>query len=533
MSDGRLTIGRSAALLAVTALVLATAGVTYFVVRRDAGGQHPGMDMSSQAPPAASTPGAAPPGAQLPAATDTPVPDIDVTLTPEAVARAGIEVSPVGTSAGADAVRIPAVIEANAYRRVAVTPLVAGRVTRVEAELGQPVRRGATLAVVYSPGLAEAQTRYLSARAELDAAVQELNRTERLAAIGAASQQELERIRASHTSMATAVEGARAQLVLLGMAPAAIARLTTPNEITATTSVPAPIDGVVLERQANVGLNVDPSMPLFTVVDLSNVWAVGDAYERDFPRIRVGSDATVTTTAYPGLALAGRVTYIDPQLNPESRTARIRVEVPNPRRELRLGMYAELQIAARRTTGVVTVPRDAVQTIGSRQFVYLSPPGQRGTFVEREVRLGDMSGSSVEIISGVKPGDAVVTKGSFFVRAERERLGLRAAPGSQAPSGAMPGMAMGGNQNTDAVRVTVTEKGFEPGRISVSGAQPVRITFVRTTDNTCAKEIVVPAHNIRRALPLNEPVVVELPQKRGEVAFACGMNMLRGAIVVQ
>lgn len=536
MTDGRGTISRGAALLTAAVLVIVTSAVTYLTVRDRDVDEHARMQAPATAVPTAQSGAATAPPTRPAAATpsETPLPDLQVNLTEEAVARAGIEVGAVGTSAMANAVRIPAVIEANAYRRVQVTPLVAGRVTRVDAELGQQVKRGATLALVYSPGLAEAQTRYLSTRAEFGAAAQELKRTERLVAIGAASQQELERIGASHTSVATAVEGARAQLVLLGMTTTAISRLTAPNEITATTSVPAPISGIVLERQANVGLNVDPSMPLFTIVDLSTVWAIGDVYERDFPRVRVGSEATMTTTAYPGLALGGRVTYIDPQLSPESRTARVRVEVPNPRRELRLGMYAELTIAARGGNQVVTVPREAVQTIGNRQFVYLASPGQMGKFVEREVRLGDVSGAGVEITTGLTSGDAVVTKGSFFVRAERERLGLRAAPGAQAPAGGGPGMPMGEAVPTaDAMRVTITEKGFEPARVTASAGAPVRVTFLRTTENTCAKEVVLPSLNVKRPLPLNEPVVVELPQKAGEVAFTCGMNMLRGAVVIR
>lgn len=551
MTDStRVTMSRRAAIAAGLILLLVGAGVTWLVVRSR--GAHPaaGMNMEPAAGQRASD-AASPAPAGTPApASDARLPDAEVTVTEEAVKRAGIEVAPVSTSGDAAAITIPGVIEANAYRRVPVTSLVAGRVTRVNAELGEHVKRGAPLAVIYSPGLAEAQTKYLSARAELEAAGQELKRTERLVEIGAASCQELERIRATHTTVATAVEGARAQLVLLGMTPAAIGRLTSARDISATTSVPAPIDGVVTERQANLGLNVDTSTPLFTVVDLSSVWVVGDLYEKDFPAVRVGSAATVTTTAYPGLALRGRVTYIDPQLNEQTRTARVRVEVPNPRRELRLGMYAEMQIAgAGRGTGVA-IPREAVQTIGNRQFVYVAKPGQRGRYTEREVRMGSISGERVEIIAGLASGDAVVTKGSFFVRAERERLGLR-QPGATA--GAMPhGMPMeqpagktappprrdtarqAAKDARSAPQVRVTEKGFEPARISVAAGTPARVTFVRTTDNTCAKEVQFPSLNIKRALPLNETVVVEFtPSKTGEIAFACGMNMLRGTVVVQ
>jgi cobalt-zinc-cadmium efflux system membrane fusion protein len=414
----RVTLSRTTAIASGLILLLIGATVSYLLVRRNV------TEHVQPAPSSAGSATATPP-TPLPPSTDTPLSDVEVTLTEEAVKRAGIEVAPVSTSGAAGAVTIPGVIEADAYRKVVVTPLVAGRVTRVTAELGQQVRRGASLATIFSPGLAEAQTRYLSIRAELEAVSQELKRTERLVEIGAASRQELERVRATHTTAATAVEGVRAQLALLGMSPAAISGLASAKDISSITSVPAPIDGVITERQANLGLNVDTSTPLFTVVDLSSVWVQGDLYEKDFSSVRVGSTVTVTTTAYAGLVLHGRVAYIDPQLNEQTRTARVRVEVPNPRRELRLGMYAEMQIAGRGAVVGVAVPREAVQTIGNRQFVYIAQPGQRARYTEREVRIGKTSGDVVEIVAGLKSGDAVVTKGSFFVRAERERLGPR------------------------------------------------------------------------------------------------------------
>lgn len=542
--DKRVRMGRGAAAVAAVALLLAGAGLTFLLVRPDRADPPAGPDPANVAAP---TPGAAaPPAASVPP-TDGPLPDIDITLTEEAVARAGIEVAAVGTSGATDAVRMTGVIEADAYRRVAVTPIVAGRITRVTAELGQQVKRGVTLAQIFSPGLAEAQTKFLSARAELEAVVQELRRTERLVEIGAASRQELERTRATHTTYATGVEGARAQLVLLGMTPAAIGRLTAPGEISATTSVAAPIDGVVIERQANPGLNVDPSTPLFTVADLSHVWVMGDLYEKDFPRVRVGSAATITTTAYPGMALSGRVGYIDPQLNEQTRTARVRVEVPNPRRELRLGMYAEMQIGTDNSRRAVTVRREALQILGNRKVVYVARPGQRGGYIEREVSVGEVSGDVVEITSGVSPGDAVVTKGSFFVRAEGERLGVRAT-GGNAPAAPMAGMqhgtpagspasppAPGPSGQTGVIRkIRIADAGFEPARVEVQKGALVTLEFLRVSDKTCATEVVVPSQQIRKALPLNTPVQIEVrAPESGEVSFSCGMSMLKGAVVVR
>ena len=143
--------------------------------------------------------------------------------------------------------------------------------------------------------------------------------------------------------------------------------------------------------------------------------------------MRVGSEAAITTSARPDLTLRGRVSYIDPQVSADTRTAKVRIEVPNPGGELRLGMYADVVVAGASGTSTPRVPRNAVQNVGDRTVVYLANPKEPGKFIEREVRLGQTSGEQVEVVSGVQPGDVVVTEGSFFVRAERERLGLRPA----------------------------------------------------------------------------------------------------------
>ena len=173
-------------------------------------------------------------------------------------------------------------------------------------------------------------TRYTSVSAELEAHERELARTEKLVEIGAASRQELERLHAEHTARRADVQSARSRLELLGVPAAALDVPARTTKMRASADVPAPIDGVVTERLANVGLNVDPASKLFTVVDLTTVWVVAELYEKDFSRVRVGSPATVTTTAYPDLALQGRVSYIDPQVSAQTRTAKLRVEVRNP-----------------------------------------------------------------------------------------------------------------------------------------------------------------------------------------------------------
>ncbi len=500
--ERRLHVTPMVAVMAVLSLLLIGGGGTYLLMRE---GSAPEVTPTS-------APGATSDAVIGRAASTSP--DVVVTLTKAAADRAGIHLTPISMPVGTETLRVPGIVEPNAYQQVTVTPLVSGRIVMVSAQLGDRVRKGQPLAEVYSPELAEARTKYIAARAMLDAHDRELQRTEKLVEIGAASRQELERIHAEHAAQTAEVESARSRLELLG---AAGDEGSSKSQADATTRVPAPIDGVITERLANVGLNVDPTSRLFSVVDLSNVWIIADVYERDLARVREGVRATVTTAASPGQLLAGRVSFIDPQLNSATRTARIRVEVANPRGDLRLGMYTEVAIESAGTASALAVPRDAVQSVGDKQVIYLSVPNDPEKFVEREVRLGRTLGDHVEVLAGLSAGDSVVSGGSFFLRSEAERLGLR---GSQA--------------DVQAAKIVVTEKGFEPDKVSVPAGATVRLTFVRTTDKTCGTEVVFPSLKIKRALPLNEPVVIEfMPAQTGEVAFACGMNMLKGVVVVQ
>ena len=417
--ESRVSLRWPVVVASAVGLLAIGAGATYLALKGPARSTV-GGEMSTGMSPA--------PNPTAPAATA-----VVVTLSPEAVERARIVVAPVIAGSGVGSMRLPALVEPNAYRQVAVTPLAAGRVTRVMVDLGTEVRQGQTLAQVFSPELAEAQTRYVSARADLEAHERELERTGKLVEIGAASRQELERVHADHASKRAGAESARSQLELLGLSRPAIDSLGAGGAVAATIDVPAPIGGVITERQANLGLNVEPGAVLFTVVDRSSVWIVADLFEKDFASVRVGSVATVTTAAYPALLIKGRVSYIDPQVSAETRTAKVRIEVPNARGELRFGMYADVRLDTAGQPSATLIPKSALQTVGGRQVVYLVDAKEPGRFTEREVRLGQNVGDHVEALSGVSPGELVVTDGGFFVRAELERLGLR-QPASEASS---------------------------------------------------------------------------------------------------
>ena len=344
----------------------------------------------------------------------------EIVLTPDQIQRAGIQVVEAKKGTVTARLHLPGVVQPNAYKNLDVTSLVAGRITQVRAELGQRVMQNEMLATVYSPELADAQTAFIAARSQLAAHDLALARTQRLFAIGAASRQELEKMDAEKADMTRAVETARAKLVLLSIPEDKAQRIASPADVITTFDVKSPIAGVITKRGVNAGLNIDPATPLFTVTDLSTVWVVADLYERDFTIVGIGSPVTITTAAYPGLELRGRVNYIDPQVQAETRTAKLRAEVANAADRLRLGLFVDVSIAGRSGRPVVMVPKTAGQMMGTQSVVFVSTAP--GRFAQRTVTPGDTLGNDVAISSGLDAGDMVVAEGAFFLRAERERL---------------------------------------------------------------------------------------------------------------
>ena len=381
-------------LAAILLIAVGAAGAT-LALRYTEGSRAPAVALPA---PSSSAPSPPAPAASEPAG------DVEVILTPEAVTRAGLKTAQVTASASAASVTVPGTVMANAYREVKVTPIVGGIVTKVHVELGATVKRGMPLVTLVSAELADAQTKYLSMAAMFNADHRKLQRTQELVEIGAASRQELEEITAVHESHATEVEAARQRLLILGLTPEQVGTLTSPSQIVSTIVVPAPIDGVITARSANLGQVVAMGMELLSVTDLSEVWVVGDLYEQDFEAVRVGSTAVVTATAYPGMTLRGRVSYIDPRVDPQARTAKARVEVPNADGRLRLGMYVAVTFSGAASGRAVVVPRAAVQAIGDRHVVYIPVKGEEGKFVQRVVRLGAPVGEAYTVLSGVKPG---------------------------------------------------------------------------------------------------------------------------------
>jgi membrane fusion protein, heavy metal efflux system len=346
--------------------------------------------------------------------------DLQVDLGPDDLKKAQVQTIHVDMHEISDTLRAPGIVKPDEYKLVHVTPLVGGVIRQVPVVLGDHVKRGQTLAVVFSSELATAESEYLAMLAALEADHKKLQRTQNLVQLGAASQQEEDDVAADHAAHEAHVRSALERLRLLGASDHQIAELKQAEQINANLVVPAPINGVVLTRTANLGLVTNMSQELFTVADLSTVWVMASINEKDFSTIHIGTSATVTASAYPGRAWKGRVVYIQPQVDPSSRTAQARIEVANPGEALRLDMYMDVAFDSAGAKNSA-VPESAVQAIGDKQYVFLPVKGSEGSFAVHEVKVGPASNGFFPVLDGLKLNDEVVTEGSFILKAEAVR----------------------------------------------------------------------------------------------------------------
>jgi membrane fusion protein, heavy metal efflux system len=353
--------------------------------------------------------------------TGGPSGDQTLTISSEEAQRAGIKIETVGEriSTGVGAQQTTGVVQANAYRETPVVSIVGGIVRSVGPELGQNVRKGQTVAVVFSDELAQAQSRYLTAVAELDEHHRHHARTAKLVEIGAASREEFEMATSKLRSAESEVANVRQRLLLLGLSSQRIAALRSTSQISSDVSVPAPVSGTLTSRGVNSGEVIEANKELMRVTDLSSVWVIGQVYEKDLALVRAGSGASITSDAYPGRVFRGQVSYVDPKIDPQTRTTQVRVELANPGQQLKIGMYVNVAFAALSGTQSTTpvVPVAAVQNLGNQQVVFVATSNPN-VFAMRTVRVGQESNAYYPALEGLAVGDHVVTSGSFMLRAE-------------------------------------------------------------------------------------------------------------------
>ncbi len=283
--------------------------------------------------------------------------------------------------------------------------------------VGRPVKKGEPLFSIYSPELLATQQEYLLA----------LDTRKRLAASGGMT-----------NDGDGLVAAARRKLELWDVPRSEIDRLERTGEPSRTITFFSPATGVLTKKDVVPGMRVNAGDMPFEIVDLSRVWALADAYETDIGHVKVGMTATLSLKAFPNRTFHGRVAFIDPFLDPKTRTAKVRIEVPNPTGELRPEMFGEVVLQGRSREGV-RVPADAVIHSGTKSVVFVALPD--GKFQPREVELGEANSDFVEVVSGLEKGDGVVTRANFLVDSEsrlRASLAALSAPAGQSPAKGTP-----------------------------------------------------------------------------------------------
>lgn len=312
----------------------------------------------------------------------------------------GVKTTAISAKGGAHMLNAVAQVEYNEKALTHVHTKVSGWIEKLHVNFtGQYVRQGQPLLALYSPELVAAQEELLIAQ-----------RT-------ATRMAEHDLLVTAETT-AQLAEAAAEKLRLFDLTPAQIAHIRTTGQIQRTVTIYAPTSGYVTAKQAIQGLRVTEGTDLFTLANLNTVWLKARIFEADAGLIRLGQAAEVTLPFLPGQTLRATVDWIDPSLDPQSRTLGVRLNLPNPGQRLKPEMFAQVRFTVQRSGAHPLIPTSAVMDSGLRQLVFVAKAD--GHFEPVAVRLGRRMGNSYELLQGPPVGAKVVTEANFFVDAESQ-----------------------------------------------------------------------------------------------------------------
>lgn len=334
-----------------------------------------------------------------------------VKLSPNAAKLAELRTTPVYRTDASDTLRLLGRLEYDETAVRTITPWIGGRIDRLYVStVGAKVSAGQPLAEIFSPEVYAAQQDLIVAKRQIEAMANALP--------------------ISRSAAEASLTSARRRLRLLGIPEEeveAMSKEATPRE---RVVVRSPANGTVLEQMVNQGAYVTAGTPMFRVAALNRIWVQLDAYESDLARITQGAKAEIQVTSYPGELFEGKVTFIDPTVDPNARTARVRIEVANPKGRLRPGMFAVAVLKAPegevRVEPPLVVPDTAVLFTGERSVVFVEARAdEQLTYEAREVQLGPRMGNVYPVVSGLEQGERVVSQGAFTLDAELQIRGGR------------------------------------------------------------------------------------------------------------
>lgn len=327
-----------------------------------------------------------------------------------------ITVGKVESRPGGDIVNLLGEVSVNEEAYAEVGSVVASRAVRILASPGDSVRRGQPLVELQSLELGRARADYLSARARAELARASVARKRELAG-RVVPLRDVQEAEANARAAEADLQATMASLRALGLSESDV---RSGGGSDARLALRSPVSGTVIERNVVAGQMTDPSKPLFRVGDLSRLWLIVHAFERDAVRVRTGSIARVSFPALPGRVFTGVVTLLGRQVDVVSRTIPVRIEIENTAGVLRPGMSAAASVLLGAASGtVVAVPAASLQRLEDGWRVFI--PKSDGTYEVRSVGRGRDLGGEVEIVSGLRPGENIVVDGAFLLKAEAEK----------------------------------------------------------------------------------------------------------------
>ncbi len=328
-----------------------------------------------------------------------------IKISTDKVQKLGVRTEVAGSKSIARVVRASGRIEPDERRVTLIAPKFEGYVERLHINAtGQAVGKGQPLFEVYSPELVSAQREYAIAVAG--------GQTLKSADSGA------------RAGMKQLADSALVRLKNWDISEEQIDALTKSGETKRTLTFRSPVTGIVTEKKALQGMRFMPGEMLYQITDLSSVWVFADVFEQDISLVKQGAKAMIKINAYPDKEFVGTVTYVYPTMKADTRTVQVRIELANPGYLLKPGMFAQVELAAPVRENAMTVPLSAVIDSGTRRIVLVQL--KEGLFEPREVKLGARGDDYVEVLEGIKAGEAVVVAANFLIDAESN---LKAAIG--------------------------------------------------------------------------------------------------------
>jgi Cu(I)/Ag(I) efflux system membrane fusion protein/cobalt-zinc-cadmium efflux system membrane fusion protein len=340
----------------------------------------------------------------------------DPSIDPRRQQLIGVRLAPVTRESMSTFVRTTGVVRYDETRLTDVNVKLEGWIRDLRVNYtGELVRRGQPLFTLYSPDLLATQNEYLLALKTRD-------------------QMQTSQVADARDYANRLVEAARQRLTLWDLSAEQLATLERSREPLDAVTFTSPANGFVVEKAAVQGMHITPGQTLYKLADVSSVWVEADIYEQDIARVRIGQFGTVTLDAHPGESFTGRVIYIYPFVEENSRTVKMRFAFPNARGRLKPGMFADVELQAAGGMAL-TVPANAVLDSGTQQVVFVSRG--EGTFTPRTVKVGRRGADRVEVIEGLQEGERVAMSATFFLDSESQlRAGLQNYEPSPSADGA-------------------------------------------------------------------------------------------------